>query len=63
MMWLFGQVFVLCLVSFVAGSAMTAVVLVMQRRLAPPAVVAEPSVEPADEPKGVKKVVEMEAAE
>jgi hypothetical protein len=52
MLWLFSQVFVLCLVSFVAGSAMTAVVLVMQRRLAPT---------PAVEPTGERKLVEMEA--
>ena len=53
MMWLFGQVFVLCLVSFVAGSAITAVLFVlMQRRLVPP---------PAAEPTGERKIVEMEA--
>ncbi|GAA3437622.1 hypothetical protein [Kutzneria kofuensis] len=51
MMWLFGQVFVLCLVSFVAGSAMTAVVFVMQRRFAPA---------PAVEPTGERRIVEME---
>ena len=50
MMWLFGQVFVLCLVSFVAGSSVTAVVLVMQRRLAP---------QPVAEPTGERRVVEM----
>jgi hypothetical protein len=60
MMWLFGQVFVWCLVSFVAGSAVTATAFLMQRRLtSPPAVVAEPT----EEPKGVKKIVEMEPAE
>ncbi|HEY0499047.1 MAG TPA: hypothetical protein VGD48_25115 [Kutzneria sp.] len=60
MMWLFGQVFVWCLVSFVAGSAVTAAAFLMQRRLMPPPVVVA---EPAGETKGVKKVVEMEAAE
>lgn len=54
MMWLFGQVFVLCLVSFVAGAAMTAVVLVMRDRLTPTPVV---------ESTGERKIVEMEAAE
>jgi hypothetical protein len=60
MMWLFGQVFVWCLVSFVAGSAVTAAAMLMQRRLMPPAAVV---VEPTGEPTGVKKIVEMEAAE
>ena len=52
MMWLFGQVFVLCLVSFVAGSAVTAVVFVMRPSLLP---------RPAAEPTGERKVVEMES--
>ena len=54
MMWLFGQVFVLCLVSFVAGSAITAVVFVLQRRMTPAPVVAA-------EPSGERRLVEMEA--
>ncbi|MFI9384772.1 hypothetical protein [Kutzneria sp. NPDC052558] len=54
MMWLFGQIFVLCLVSFVAGAAMTAVVFVMRPTLfSPPA--------PAPEPTGQRKLVEMDA--
>jgi hypothetical protein len=51
MTWLFGQIFVLCLVSFVAGSALTAVVFVMQRRLTP---------EPVAEPTGERRIVEMD---
>jgi hypothetical protein len=53
MTWLFGQVFVLCLVSFVAGSAVTAGLFVMQRRLAPP-----PAVD-AGEPTGDRRIVQM----
>jgi hypothetical protein len=56
MMWLFGQVFVWCLVSFVAGSAVTAAAFLMQRRFASPPVVVEKSA-------GERKIVEMEAAE
>lgn len=55
MMWLFGQVFVLCLVSFVAGSAVTAAVFVMRRRLAPSPVAV------AAEPTGERRLVEMES--
>ena len=55
MMWLFGQVFLLCLVSFVAGSAITAALFVMQRRMAPAPVVV------AAEPTGERTLVEMEA--
>ncbi len=54
MMWLFGQMFVLCLVSFVAGAAITAVVFVMR-----PNLFTRP--EPAPEPTGERKLVEMEA--
>ena len=54
MMWLFGQVFVLCLVSFVAGSAVTAAAFLAQRRFTP---------EPVAEPTGERKIVEMEPAE
>jgi len=56
MMWLFGQVFVWCLVSFVAGSAVTAAAFLMQRRFAAPPVVVEQST-------GDRKIVEMEPAE
>ncbi|QUQ71582.1 hypothetical protein [Kutzneria sp. CA-103260] len=56
MMWLFGQMFVLCLVSFVAGAAITAVVFVMR-----PSLFARAAAEPAPEPTGERKLVEMEA--
>ena len=52
MMWLFGQVFVLCVVSFVAGSAVTAVVLVMK-----PSLLSRPA---AAEPTGERRIVEMD---
>ena len=55
MLWLFSQVFVLCLVSFVAGSAVTAAGFLAQRRFAAP--------QPVEEPTGERKIVEMEPAE
>jgi hypothetical protein len=54
MTWLFGQMFVLCLVSFLAGSAVTAAVFVAQRRLFPDPVAAP-------EPTGERRIVEMGA--
>jgi hypothetical protein len=54
MMWLFGQMFVLCLVSFVAGAAITAVVFVLR-----PSLFTRSAPDP--EPTGERKLVEMEA--
>jgi hypothetical protein len=50
MMWLAGQVFLLCLLSFLAGAAITA--LALRRKSEPVAAEAGPELEPepADEP-------------